>query len=708
TVAINPDGTISYTPDANYNGADSFTYTISDGNGGTATATVNLAVTPVNDPPVANDDTFTVAEDSGATALDVLGNDSILPDAGETLTVTSVTQPAHGTVAINPDGTISYTPDANYNGADSFTYTISDGNGGTATATVNLTVTPVNDPPVANDDTFTVAEDSGATALDVLGNDSILPDAGETLTVTAVTQPAHGTAAINPDGTISYTPDANYNGADSFTYTISDGNGGTATATVNLTVTPVNDPPVANDDTFTVAEDSGATALDVLGNDSILPDAGETLTVTSVTQPAHGTVAINPDGTVSYTPDANYNGADSFTYTISDGNGGTATATVNLTVTPVNDPPVANDDTFTVAEDSGSTALNVLGNDSILPDAGETLTVTSVTQPAHGTVVINPDGTVSYTPDADYNGADSFTYTISDGNGGTATATVNLTVTPVNDPPVANDDTFTVAEDSGATALDVLGNDSILPDAGETLTVTSVTQPAHGTVAINPDGTISYTPDANYNGADSFTYTISDGNGGTATATVNLTVTPVNDPPVANDDTFTVAEDSGSTALDVLGNDSILPDAGETLTVTSVTQPAHGTVVINPDGTVSYTPDANYNGADSFTYTISDGNGGTATATVNLTVTPVNDPPVANDDTFTVAEDSGSTALDVLGNDSILPDAGETLTVTSVTQPAHGTVVINPDGTVSYTPDANYNGADSFTYTISDGNGGTA
>ncbi|MGE0247706.1 MAG: beta strand repeat-containing protein, partial [Pyrinomonadaceae bacterium] len=708
TVAINPDGTVSYTPDADYNGADSFTYTISDGNGGTATATVNLTVTPVNDPPVANDDTFTVAEDSGATALDVLGNDSILPDAGETLTVTAVTQPAHGTVVINPDGTVSYTPDADYNGADSFTYTISDGNGGTATATVNLTVTPVNDPPVANDDTFTVAEDSGSTALDVLGNDSILPDAGETLTVTAVTQPAHGTVVINPDGTVSYTPDANYNGADSFTYTISDGNGGTATATVNLTVTPVNDPPVANDDTFTVAEDSGATALDVLGNDSILPDAGETLTVTSVTQPAHGTVAINPDGTVSYTPDANYNGADSFTYTISDGNGGTATATVSLTVTPVNDPPVANDDTFTVAEDSGSTALDVLGNDSILPDAGETLTVTAVTQPAHGTVVINPDGTVSYTPDADYNGADSFTYTISDGNGGTATATVNLTVTPVNDPPVANDDTFTVAEDSGATALDVLGNDSILPDAGETLTVTAVTQPAHGTVAINPDGTVSYTPDANYNGADSFTYTISDGNGGTATATVNLTVTPVNDPPVANDDTFTVAEDSGSTALDVLGNDSILPDAGETLTVTAVTQPAHGTVVINPDGTVSYTPDANYNGADSFTYTISDGNGGTATATVNLTVTPVNDPPVANDDTFTVAEDSGATALDVLGNDSILPDAGETLTVTSVTQPAHGTVAINPDGTVSYTPDANYNGADSFTYTISDGNGGTA
>jgi VCBS repeat-containing protein len=685
--SINPDQTVQYTPAANYNGSDSFTYTISDGNGESATATVNVTVTAVNDAPVANADTATVAED-GTVSVAALANDTDLD--GDTLTVASVTQGAHGTVSINPDKTVKYTPAANYNGSDSFTYTVSDGNGGTATATVTVTITAVNDAPVANADTATVAED-GTVSVNVLSNDT---DAdGDTLTVSSVTQGAHGTVSINPDKTVQYTPVANYNGSDSFTYTISDGNGGTATATVTVAVTAANDAPVANADTATVAED-GNVSVTVLSNDT---DAdGDTLTVISVTQGAHGTVSINSDQTVKYTPAANYNGSDSFTYTISDGNGGTATATVTVAVTAVNDAPVANADTATVAED-GNVSVTVLSNDTD-PD-GDTLTVSSVTQGAHGTVSINPDKTVKYTPAANYNGSDSFTYTIADGNGGTATATVTVTVTGVNDAPVANADTATVAED-GTVSVAVLSNDTDLD--GDTLTVASVTQGAHDTVSINSDKTVKYTPAANYNGSDSFTYTISDGNGGTATATVTVTITAVNDAPVANADTATVAED-GNVSVTVLANDS---DAdGDTLTVASVTQGTHGSVSINPDKTVKYTPAANYNGSDSFTYTVSDGNGGTATATVTVTITAVNDSPVANADTATVAED-GTVAVTVLSNDTD-PD-GDTLTVASVTQGAHGTVSINPDKTVKYTPAANYNGPDAFTYTISDGHGGTA
>jgi hypothetical protein len=184
--------------------------------------------------------------------------------------VTAVTQGANGSVTFTP-GNVSYTPNANFFGSDSFTYTISDGNGGSDTATVNVTVTPVNDNPDAIDDAATVAEDSGATVIDVLANDSIAPDVGETLSVTAVTQGANGSVTFTP-GNVSYTPNANFFGSDSFTYTISDGNGGSDTATVNVTVTPVNDNPDAIDDAATVAEDSGATVIDVLANDSIAPD----------------------------------------------------------------------------------------------------------------------------------------------------------------------------------------------------------------------------------------------------------------------------------------------------------------------------------------------------------------------------------------------------------------------------------------------------
>ncbi|MDY7228677.1 Ig-like domain-containing protein [Hyalangium rubrum] len=688
--------TLSFTPAANFNGTVTFTYTVSDGNGGSDTAQVTVTVRPVNDAPTANDDSFSVAEDSVATVLNVLGNDSVVPDTGETLTVTAVTQPANGTVTL-ASGVVRFAPAANFNGTTTFTYTVSDGNGGTATATVTVTVTPVNDAPTAINDTFVVAEDSPATPFNVLANDSTAPDTGETLTITAVTQPANGVVTFTGTN-VSFTPAPNFNGSTTFTYTVSDGNGGTATATVGVTVTPVNDPPTATDDTFTVAVNSGATVLDVLINDTIAPDTGETLTVTAVTQPANGTVTLT-GGLVRFTPNTGFTGSTTFTYTISDGNGGTATATVTVTISGTNNPPVANDDSFTVAEDSTVTEFDVLANDTTTPDTGETLTITAVTQPTGGTVTFTGTN-VSFTPTANFSGTTTFTYTVSDGNGGTDSAVVTVTVTPVNDAPTANDDSYTVDEDSTPTVLDVLANDTIAPDTGETLTVLSVTQPANGTVTLT-GGLVRFAPAANFFGTATFTYRISDGNGGEDEATVTVTVTPTNDAPNAVDDVLTVSEDRPPTVVNVLGNDTAAPDVGETLTVVAVTQPANGTVTLI-GGVVRFTPAPNFFGTTSFTYTISDGNGGTDTATVTVTVTPVADPPNANDDSFTVAVNSVGNVLDVLVNDTIAPDVGETLTVTAVSQPANGTVTL-VGGVVRFTPNAGFAGTTTFTYTISDG-----
>jgi hypothetical protein len=281
----------------------------------------------------------------------------------------------------------------------------------------------MNDNPVANTDSATIPEDSAATAINVLANDTIAPtpakrdgDGG----LAGCGKDVHGTG-------VSYTPELNYNGPDSFTYAIADGNGGAAKATVTVTVTPVNDNPVANPDAATILEDNAGTAIDVLANDSIVPDVKETLTVTAVTQGLHGKVTFTATG-VSYTPELNYNGPDGFTYTITDGNGGSATGKVSVTVTPVNDNPVANADALTVLEDALATPVNVLANDSIAPDTGETLTVTAVSLAAHGSVTFTATA-VSYTPAAAYNGPDEFTYTIADGNGGSATAKVTVTVT---------------------------------------------------------------------------------------------------------------------------------------------------------------------------------------------------------------------------------------------------------------------------------------
>jgi large repetitive protein len=300
------------------------------------TETAGIQVLAVNDAPVAGADSYSVNEDDVLTksaAEGVLANDTDV-DGPFPLTATVADAPVHGTLVLDPDGGYTYTPFANYNGPDAFTYRVADGKGVFDVGTVSLTVAPVNDNPVAADDTATSVEDGGAISADVLANDTSAPDVGETLTITAVSDPANGTATIIGGGkSISYNPDPNYNGPDSFTYTISDGNGGTATATVNVTVTSTNDPPDAIGDSADLNEDGGAQTIDVLANDLITPDSNETLTVGSVTQGLHGTVAIGPGGlTVTYTPNTDYAGPDAFIYTVSDGNGGSDFAAVSVNV----------------------------------------------------------------------------------------------------------------------------------------------------------------------------------------------------------------------------------------------------------------------------------------------------------------------------------------------------------------------------------------
>ncbi|WP_148273220.1 Ig-like domain-containing protein [Stigmatella aurantiaca] len=481
--------------------------------------------------------------------------------------------------------------------------------GGALAYTVNVTN---NGPNTASTVTATVNLPAGATFVGATGTGWTCSQAGGVVTCT---RPSLGAGAAPPI-TVQVTAPAS---AGSITATAAvsastaDPVSANNTASQSTTVTAANNPPVANDDSVTVGVNSGATVVNVLANDTDA-DSGTVLSVTAVTQPAHGTVSL-VNGVVSYTPSPGYVGTDTFTYTVSDGNGGTDTATVTVTITPPgNVPPTAVDDSITVAGSSGATVVPVLANDTD-PDTGTVLSVTAVTQPAHGTVSL-VNGVVSYTPAPGYVGTDTFTYTVSDGNGGTDTATVTVTVT--NNPPVANDDSVTVGANSGATAVDVLANDTDA-DPGTVLTVTGYTQPSNGTVTI-VDGVATYTPNPGFIGTDTFTYTVSDGNGGTSTATVTITIAPPNSPPVGVDDTLEVFPNSGPTVVPVLENDTD-PDTGDTLTVISVTEPANGQVTLDENGGVRYQPNPGFSGTDTFTYTVSDGHGGTAVVTVTVTVT---------------------------------------------------------------------------------------
>ncbi len=681
--------TVTYTPAADFAGTEPLAITATAG-GLTDTATLQIVVTPVNDPPAAVDDVLAAVEDQVQTLAmsTLLANDTDVD--GDVLVVTAVADATGGTVAIG-DASIAFTPAADFTGDATFTYTISDGTA-TDTATVTLQFGAANDPPIAVDDSATTAEDTplAITAASLTANDT--DPEGQTLTVTAVGGAVDGTVAL-VGSTITFTPAANVAGVASFEYTVSDG-AGTDTGAVTVTVTAVNDPPVAVDDARTTAEDTplAITAASLTANDTDVD--GGALTVTAVGNPTNGTVAL-AGGTVTFTPTANASGAASFEYTVSDG-AASDTGLVTVTVTAVNDPPVAVADARTTAEDTALaiTAASLTANDTDID--GGALSVTAVSGAVGGTVAL-AGGTITFTPTANLSGAGTFLYTVSDG-AATATGTVTVTITAVNDPPVAVDDARTTAEDTPLviTAASLTANDTDVD--GGALTVTAVGNPTNGTVAL-AGGTVTFTPTANASGAASFEYTVSDG-AATDTGLVTVTVTAVNDPPVAVDDARTTAEDTplAITAASLTANDTDID--GGALTVTAVSGATNGTVTL-AGSTATFTPAANFTGAATFTYTVSDG-AATDTGLVTITVTAVNDPPVAVDDARTTAEDTplAITAASLTANDTDVD--GGALTVTAVSGATNGTVAL-AGGTVTFTPTANLSGTGTFSYTVSDG-----
>ena len=693
TLSFNADGSYEYTPNANYTGGDSFTYTVTDAESGESlTQTVTITVDPVTD-LTAVDDTVSVDEDTTLNAS-VAGNDSTT--SGGALTYAVASGVSNGTLSFNADGSYEYTPNANYTGGDSFTYTVTDAESGESlTQTVTITVDPVTD-LTAVDDTVSVDEDTTLNAS-VAGNDSTT--SGGALTYAVASGVSNGTLSFNADGSYEYTPNANYTGGDSFTYTVTDAESGESlTQTVTITVDPVTD-LTAVDDTVSVDEDTTLNAS-VAGNDSTT--SGGALTYAVASGVSNGTLSFNADGSYEYTPNANYTGGDSFTYTVTDAESGESlTQTVTITVDPVTDL-TAVDDTVSVDEDTTLNA-SVAGNDSTT--SGGALTYAVASGVSNGTLSFNADGSYEYTPNANYTGGDSFTYTVTDAESGESlTQTVTITVDPVTD-LTAVDDTVSVDEDAqcfccGHTTLNasVAGNDSTT--SGGALTYAVASGVSNGTLSFNADGSYEYTPNANYTGGDSFTYTVTDAESGESlTQTVTITVDPVTD-LTAVDDTVSVDEDTTLNAS-VAGNDSTT--SGGALTYAVASGVSNGTLSFNADGSYEYTPNANYTGGDSFTYTVTDAESGESlTQTVTITVDPVTD-LTAVDDTVSVDEDTTLNAS-VAGNDSTT--SGGALTYAVASGVSNGTLSFNADGSYEYTPNANYTGGDSFTYTVTDAESG--
>ncbi|MEH0081777.1 tandem-95 repeat protein, partial [Vibrio alginolyticus] len=654
------------------------TFTATDPSGESVSQTVNFTVAPVADIVA---DKATVVEDT-PTIIKVLGNDTFEGD-DKVVSLDTNNGPANGTVSVNLDGSVTYTPNDNYHGTDSFTYIVTSG-GVSESTTVNVDVTPVNDAPVAKDDTAITDEDTPVT-IDVLPNDTDID--GDTLSIQSASVPSdQGTVEI-VDGKLVFTPAENFHGDAEITYTVTDGSL-TDQATVNVTVNAVNDTPVVESSLAdqTLAEDFTPYSIDLNTAFSDVDNVDGELTF-SVSGNSNVLVSIE-NGIATISPTADWNGSEALTFTATDPSGESVSQTVNFTVAPVADIVA---DKATVVEDT-PTIIKVLGNDTFEGN-DKVVSLDTNNGPANGTVSVNPDGSVTYTPNDNFHGADSFTYIVTSG-GVSESTTVNVDVTSVNDAPVAKDDAATTQEDTAVT-IDVLPNDTDID--GDTLSIQSASVPeTQGTVEI-VDGKLVFTPAENFNGDAEITYTVTDG-ALTDQATVNVTVNAVNDTPVVESSIAdqTLAEDFTPYSIDLNTAFSDVDNVDSELTFSVSGNSNIQVAIVN--GIATFTPTADWNGSEALTFTATDPSGESVSQTVNFTVAPVADIVADN---ATVVEDT-PTIIKVLGNDTFEGD-DKVVSLDTNNGPANGTVSVNPDGSVTYTPNDNFHGTDSFTYIVTSG-----
>ena len=682
---------IIFTPALDYLGLVKFIYQVEDIDGDSDTAYVAVNIHTVNHQPDAVND-YVETYINTSVNISVLANDTGFEDGFDTLKIHS--NPAHGSVIVNTNRTITYTPDADFTGSDSFIYHVQDVDGDYDTATVSINVIPVGDSqPVAVNDARATDYETPV-YVDVLVNDSGLDDAPLALNIT--TAPINGIAQVIGDS-IRYTPDLGFSGTETFRYQVCDDDGDCSNnATVTITVLEdgeINHIPVALNDTVETTVNMPV-SIYVLDNDTILDGFGK---LKIQTQAAFGSVVINDNRSITYTPSNLFVGDDRFEYWLEDTHGDYAIATVFISVkeTPNATPVAFNDARAT--EYQSPVYVDVLANDKGLEDGGITLKI--VTSPGEGTAEVSGDS-ILYTPANGFSGISVFEYSVSDMDGDSDTAQVTITVLKegvTNHIPVAVND---VIETIINTPVDihVLSNDTLHDGFGE---LKIYTEPASGSVLVNENRTITYTPSNLFIGDDSFEYWVEDIHGDYDIASVSVRVveTP-NYKPVANNDARGT-EYQTPVYVDVLRNDTGLEDGGITLKI--VTGPGEGTANVSGDS-ILYTPANGFSGLSVFEYSVTDVDGDSDTAQVTITVLEegvINHIPVAVDD-YANTYVNAPVDINVLANDTILDGFGDLKIFSDV---SHGTLIVNENRTITYTPNNLFIGNDHFEYWVEDVDG---
>ncbi|OED78814.1 polymer-forming cytoskeletal family protein [Vibrio cyclitrophicus ZF65] len=698
----NDNGTYTFAPNENFNGDVNFSFDVSDGTD-TVSANIDVSVAAVDDAPVSGDLAYSVDEDGSIR----LSQEQLLSQAsdveGDDLTASGLTVGGDATVTQNDDGSFTITPDENFNGDIDINFDISDGTN-TVQASADLTVNPVNDLPVPQDQQFSIAEDGTLqfTDSDLLTGATDIE--GDDLTVEGTSyEGTDGVLTDHGDGSYSFAPNENFNGEVNFSFDVSDGTD-TVSANIDVSVTPENDPPVAGSTSYTVNEDNSITISDaqLLATSS---DIEGDVSIDSVTYSgSDGVLEINGNGTYTFSPNENFSGEIALDVVVTDEEGATDATTAGITVLEVNDPPVAGPTSYTIDEDSVLTfnESQVLLNASDVEGDVELVGI-SYDGP-DGIFSVNGDGTCSYAPNENFNGQVQLGVTIRDEDGAEVDTVINVDVLPINDAPVSGDLAYNVNEDGSIT----LSQEQLLSQAsdveGQDLTASDLTVDGNATVTANDDGSFTIVPEANFNGDIDIQFNITDGTD-TVQATADLTVNPVNDLPVPQDQQFSIEEDGTLqfTDADLLTGATDID--GDNLTVEGISYTGgDGVLTDHGDGTYTFAPNENFNGDVNFSFDVSDGTE-TVSANIDVTVTPENDPPVAGSTSYMVNEDNAITISDeqLLANSS---DVEGAVSVDSVTYSGtDGVFQDNGDGSYTFLPNENFSGDISLDLIVADEDG---
>jgi hypothetical protein len=695
-----------FTPEDGFNGELDFSYWVKDRAGSyPQMGQASLTVEPRNLPPVTGDDHFITLEDQAltVTVAKLLSNDHDYD--GEAIQLSSLHDARHGQVSLNPDNTITFTPDADYAGNDAgFSYTVMDDSGNPATGYAAVEVLDLREAPIVSSSNYPAINEGETITFCPEEIAKFVSDAdGDQLHLDSITNIVGGTATV-VNGFLSFVPDAEFHGTASFDYQANDNHRGTVQGHLEFEVNAVNDPVLMGEDSYQTAEENplSITVADLLAND-IDPEGGAVEFV-GLGESSHGTVSLDAGNSILFTPAPDYAGSDAgFFYTVQDSSGLQSTAFVKVQVTDVNDAPVQLPGELSATEDQ-TLNFDAATLAAFVSDAdGDSLTVDTMSN-ANGGVISEANGLYHFSPTANSYGPASLDYTVTDGRGGSVSGTLHMDFSVVDDAAILGNDTLNTMEEQPVTSsiAALMANDS---DVDGSLQFAGLGAANHGTVSLDAGGVISFTPEMDYFGSDAgFTYTVQDSAGGISSGFVTVTVGNNNDAPESIAQQITLLEDQ-PLVLDESGLSRFLHDAdADPLHISSLTNIQGGTIS-EQNGISTFTPDANYHGPASFDYTVDDGQGATVSGTLALDIQSVDDATSFGDDTLHTDEEQTITTsiAALMANDT---DNDGALSFGSLSSPAHGSLLLEEDGSISFTPDMDYFGTTAgFDYSVEDAEG---